>query len=327
MTVLVTGAAGFLGRHLVASLLADGLAVVGVDNFITSDRADLAELLGRSGFTFHEIDISTPEFRQLGLGLDVTAIYNLACPTGVPNLGPLAQEMLETCYDGSRHVLEIARAKGASALLTSTAEVYGNPEQFPQHEDYTGNVETLGPRKAYEEGKRVAETLFGVYHEKYGVAAKVVRVFNSYGPGMCLTDTRVVPSFIRAALDDQPLTVFGKGEQTRCHCFAGDMVRGLRLAMERGTPARAYNIGSQKQVTVRDLAELVLRLTGSRGGIRELERPRHDHDDRLPDTSRARDELGWQLTVPLEDGLRATIADFRQRLGRPEAREREAAAV
>jgi nucleoside-diphosphate-sugar epimerase len=314
MTVLVTGAAGFIGRHLVASLLAEGKSVVGVDNFITSDRGDLGRLLGEPGFTFEELDITAPEFRALGARLDVEAIYNLACPTGVPNLGPLALEMLETCYEGSKAVLDIARAQGASALLTSTAEVYGNPLVSPQDEDYTGNVETLGPRKGYEEGKRVAETLFGVYAEKYGVQAKVVRVFNTYGPGMCLTDTRIIPTFLTAALAAKPLPVHGEGQQTRCHCYVSDMVAGIRLAMAKAVPARAYNLGSQKQVTVKALADMVNELTGSTSGIRTIERPRHDHDNRLPDTTRAREELGWVRQVELEEGLRATIADFRERL-------------
>lgn len=314
MTVLVAGAAGFIGRHLVASLLAEGTSVVGVDNFITSDRGDLGQLLGETGFTFEEMDITAPEFRALGARLDVEAIYNLACPTGVPNLGPLALEMLETCYEGSKAVLDIARAKGAPALLTSTAEVYGNPLVSPQDEDYTGNVETLGPRKGYEEGKRVAETLFGVYAEKYGVQAKVVRVFNTYGPGMCLTDTRIIPTFLTAALAGKPLPVHGEGRQTRCHCFVSDMVAGIRLAMAKAVPARAYNLGSRQQVTVKALADMVNELTGSTGGIRTIERPRHDHDNRLPDTARAREELGWVRRVELQEGLRATIADFRERL-------------
>lgn len=319
MTVLVTGAAGFIGRHLVTSLLAEGHSVVGVDNFITSDRHDLRTLLATPGFRFVETDITTPDFRALGADEQFAAIYHLACPTGVPNLGPLALEMLETCYEGSKAVLDIARAQGIPALLTSTAEVYGNPQVSPQHEEYTGNVETLGPRKGYEEGKRVAETLFGVYAEKYGVAAKLVRVFNTYGPGMCLRDTRIVPRFITAAIAGEPLPVHGDGSQTRCHCYASDMVAGIRLAMAKGQPARVYNLGSQQQVTVQALAEAIIRLTGSNSVIEQIERPRHDHDNRLPDTTRARAELGWTRAVELDDGLRATIADFGARLANADA--------
>ncbi len=315
MTILVTGAAGFLGRHLVTSLLADGYAVAGVDNFITCDRTDLAGLVADPNFTFAEIDVTSAEFPAFASNFRLEAIYHLACPTGVPNLGPLALEMVETCYVGSRWALEIARERRVPILLTSTAEVYGDPRVSPQTETYTGNVDTLGPRKGYEEGKRVAETLFGIYAERFGVPAKIVRVFNTYGPGMSLSDTRVVPSFVRAALTGRPLVCHGDGGQTRCHTYVSDMVRGLRLAMERGRPARAYNLGSDQQVSVRALAHLVIKLAGSDSPIAQIVRPGHDHKNRLPDTTRARDELGWVRSVGLEDGLRATIADFRERLG------------
>ena len=315
MTVLVTGAAGFLGRHLCASLLRDGHDVVGVDNFRTSDPRDLTPLLRQPGFCFAQLDITTRSVRTFARGLTFRAIYNLACPTGVPNLGPLALEMLETSYTGSRAVLELARRNRAPVLLTSTAEVYGNPQTSPQTEDYTGNVDTLGPRKGYEEGKRVAETLFGIYAERYGVAAKIARVFNTYGPGMSLDDTRVMPSFVRAALEGRPLRIHGDGAQTRCHIHVQDMVAGIRAVMDRGIPARAYNIGSHIPVTVRALAERVIALSGSTSGIEQIARPAHDHDHRLPDTSRARTELGWLATVILDDGIRDMIADFQSRLG------------
>ena len=315
MTVLVTGAAGFLGRQLCASLLRDGFDVAGVDSFITSDPADVNYLLDEPAFLFEQLDITTPAFETFARSRRFAAIYNLACPTGVPNLGPLALKMLETCYEGSKAVLEIAQRDRAPVLLTSTAEVYGNPEVSPQAETYTGNVDTLGPRKGYEEGKRVAETLFGIYAERYGVAAKVVRVFNTYGPGMNLRDTRVTPTFVCAALEGRPLRIHGAGRQTRCHTFASDMITGLRAAMTTGRPAYAYNLGSSTQVTVRDLAERVITLTGSRGTIESVDRPAHDHDNRLPDTTRALMELGWSTRVSLDDGLRAMIADFRARLG------------
>jgi nucleoside-diphosphate-sugar epimerase len=328
MSVIVTGAAGFLGRNLVQSLLDDGFSVAGVDNFITSDRRDIVSLAGRSGFEFAELDITRPEFVSFASRFaQIEAIYHLACPTGVPNTGPLAYEMMATSYEGSKAVLEIARAHRAPALLTSTAEVYGNPLVSPQTETYAGNVDPLGARKGYEEGKRAAEALFAIYHERFGVQAKVVRVFNTYGPGMCLDDTRVIPAFLKAALTGQPLRVQGDGSQTRCYTFASDMVNGIRLAMAKGTPARAYNLGSQQQVMVRELAELVLRLTGSRSPIVSIDRPSHDHDSRLPDTTRAESELGWRRVVELEEGLLASTADFRLRLGLGEAREEVASRV
>jgi nucleoside-diphosphate-sugar epimerase len=314
VTILVTGAAGFLGRHLARSLLAEGHHVIGVDSFITSDRIDLLELRIDPRFTFFELDVSREEF-VAKLGYDhLDAIYHLACPTGVPNLQPLALEMLETCYLGSKAVLELARLNNAPVLLTSTAEVYGDPEVMPQAETYTGNVDPLGPRKGYEEGKRVAETLFGIYAERFGVRAKIARVFNTYGPGMALSDTRVVPSFIVAALRNRPLIIYGDGSQTRCHTYVDDMVAGLRSLMERGRPGRAYNLGSQTPVSVLELARTIMTLAGSRAGIEYRERPAHDHDRRLPDINRARTELGWQPVVPLGQGLARTIEDFAQRL-------------
>jgi nucleoside-diphosphate-sugar epimerase len=176
MSAIVTGAAGFLGRHLVASLLADGIDVVGFDNFITSDPEDLQPLLSDPRFEFHSLDICSPQFREIALARPAWEIFHLACPTGVPNLGPLALEMLETCFDGTRAVLDVAREHRAAVVLASSAEVYGNPTESPQYEGYTGNVDTLGPRKGYEEGKRVAETLMAIYAERYGVPATVARI-------------------------------------------------------------------------------------------------------------------------------------------------------
>lgn len=314
MTILVTGAAGFIGKHLVRSLLDDGHVVVGVDNFITADRADIEPLLAHERFTFVERDIVDGPLDDLPQADSLSAIFNLACPTGVPNLVPLAYEMLATCYDGSRNVLELARKSGATVLLTSSAEVYGNPLVSPQTEDYTGNVDTLGVRNGYEEGKRVAETLFGIYAQKHGVQAKIVRVFNTYGPGMSLSETRVVPAFVRAALGGQPLRIHGEGAQNRCHTFVTDMVRGIRLAMAKGEPGRAYNLGSQKQTTIRELAEAIVRVAGSPSQLQFIDRPSHDHDSRLPDTKRARNELGWEPTIGLDDGLALTLEDFRRRL-------------
>jgi len=314
VTVLVTGAAGFLGRHLVRSLLAEGERVIGVDNFVTSDQIDLIELRIDPRFTFIECDVSTEAFIAALGRQPVHAIYHLACPTGVPNLQPLALEMLATSYLGSEAVLRLACANKAPVLLASTAEVYGNPEVVPQAETYNGNVDPLGPRKGYEEGKRVAETLFAIYVERFGAHATIARIFNTYGPGMALTDTRVIPAFVTAALNNQPLTIHGDGSQTRCHAYVDDMIVGLRRVMARGKPGRAYNLGSPSPITVRDLAHAVLRLSGSQARIVHIERPVHDHDRRLPDISRARSELGWEPRVTLEEGLTATIEDFARRL-------------
>ncbi len=321
MTAIVTGAAGFIGRHVVAGLIAEGHAVVGFDNFITSDRDDLVPLLREPGFDFHELDVTSDAFRDIARRAGAEEIYHLACPTGVPNLGPLALEMLETSFDGTRAVLDVARACGARVVLASTAEVYGNPTVSPQPETYTGNVDTLGPRNGYEEGKRVAETLCGIYAERYGVAAKVARIFNTYGPGMSLRETRVVPAFVRAALCGTPVRVHGRGEQRRCHTYVDDLVDGLRRVLRDGAAGRAYNLGSHESETVRVLAETIVALTGSRSEIVEVPRAAHDHDARLPDTTRAEQELGWRPTVPLEEGLGYTIDDIARRLARRATRE------
>jgi nucleoside-diphosphate-sugar epimerase len=315
--VLVTGAAGFIGRHVVRALLADGEVVIGVDNFITSEREDLRPLLEAPRVRFIEADVASPAFPAALAGQRVDAIYHLACPTGVPNLGPLALEMLRTCYEGTSAALSLARAHNAPLLLASSAEVYGNPERAPQDESYSGNVDPLGPRKGYEEGKRVAETLCGIYAERFGVRAVIARIFNTYGPGMSLAETRVVPAFARAALEGRPLLLHGDGAQTRCHLYIDDLVAGLRLALAHGAPGRAYNLGGTTPATVRDLAERIVRLAGSSSPIVTVERPAHDHDNRLPDTGRARTELGWQALVDFETGLAETIADIRTRLAAP----------
>jgi nucleoside-diphosphate-sugar epimerase len=315
MSVLVTGAAGFIGRHLVRRLLEDGHQVVGVDNFATSQRADLSELLDLEHFRFVELDVcQRDDLMALATREHVEAIYHLACPTGVHNLVPMALEMLATCYEGTQAVLEIARALDAPVLVTSSAEVYGNPEVSPQSETYTGNVDPLGPRKGYEEGKRVAETLCGIYAERYGVRAHIVRVFNTYGPGMSLAETRVVPAFVRAAISGEPITMHGDGSQTRSHTYVSDLVDGLRRVMARGKPGYPYNLGSERQETVAALADLVVTATDSSSEIRRTHRPAHDHDQRLPDVSRAAEDLDWAATVPLEQGLVATAEDFRRRL-------------
>lgn len=314
MSVLVTGAAGFLGRHLVTRLLDEGHEVVGVDNFVTSDRHEMARLTEQAAFEFHEVDVTSPGFRAIATEAHPSEIFHLACPTGVPNLRPLALEMLETSFDGTRHVLEAAYDVGARVLVASSAEVYGNPTVSPQTEDYTGNVDTLGPRNGYEEGKRVAETLCAIYADRFGTGCSIARIFNTYGPGMSLNDTRVVPAFVRAALAGVPLLIHGDGSQKRCHSYVDDTVRGLLTVARHGESGAAYNIGSEHAMTVQALAERIIAVSDSRSTIEHIGRPGHDHDARLPATERAR-ELGWAASTPLEVGLQATIADFAARLG------------
>ena len=311
---MVTGAAGFLGKHLVRSLLADGHHVVGVDNFITSDPRDLQALRSDPHFDFYAVDVCTPELRRIAADYRLRGIFHLACPTGVPNLAPLAVEMLRTCTEGTYNVLEIAREHGARCLLASSAEVYGDPLVAPQDESYHGNVDPLGARKAYEEGKRVSESWFGIYAERFAVEATIARLFNSYGPGMSLHDARIVPTFVAAALQGHPIPVHGEGSQLRCYTFVSDTIRGLRRVMEAGEPARPYNIGSTDQVSALTIATMIKELSYSDSEIVRTPRPSHDTNGRLPTVARARDELGWAARVPLRDGLQRTITDFSARL-------------
>jgi nucleoside-diphosphate-sugar epimerase len=315
MRVLVTGAAGFIGRHMVRSALARGASVLGVDSFVTSSRDDLdRDAAGWDLFDFQECDVRSPEFRSLGAAFRPNFIAHLACPTGVPNLVPLAYEMLTTSFDGTRNALEIAEAARARVVVASSAEVYGDPEISPQSESYSGNVDTLGPRRGYEEGKRVAETLAGIAADSRGIPVCIARVFNTFGPGMSLTDTRVVPSLVRAALEGRELAVHGDGRQTRCHCYVSDTVAALWELLLAGQPGRAYNIGSTNQVSIVDLAREIQALVPTAGPIVHAGRPAHDHQSRLPDTRRVLSELGWEPRVDLVAGLKLTIADFEMRL-------------
>lgn len=318
MRILVTGAAGFLGRHVLSSALDRSESVLGVDNFVTSvpgdleaDRARWARPIG-----FETLDVRSERFVEFASDFSPDVIFHLACPTGVPNLGPLAEEMLTTSFDGTRNVMTIAERSGARVVVASSAEVYGDPQVSPQAESYTGNVDTLGPRKGYEEGKRVAETLSGIAAEAKGVRVAIARIFNTYGPGMSLDDTRVVPAFVRAAIEGRDLTMHGEGLQLRCHCYASDTVDGLWRIALGGVPGRAYNLGSSVQHSVADLAHKITAMAGSQSRVKTIPRPIHDHQARLPDTSRIRNELGWNAHVSLETGLQHTITDFARRLAR-----------
>lgn len=306
-SILVTGGAGFIGSNLCRTLLAEGHVVHAVDNCITGSRTTIAALEGNANFFFYLLDISEPQFLETFLNTKIDLIYSLACPTGVPNLITLAEEMLRTCAQGTFNVLEIAKHHRAKVLLTSTAEVYGQPLVSPQDETYTGNVNPLGMRSAYEEGKRFAESTLAMYVRKYGVDARVVRIFNTFGPGMSLNDFRVIPHFIQCVLNEQPLRLYGDGLQTRTHLYVDDLVRGLQLVMESGIPGEAYNVGGEHQMTIRELAELIITLTNHDAGIIYEPHFIEDHTHRRPSVEKAK-SLGWSQQIPLEEGLRRMIA-------------------
>lgn len=306
-TILVTGSAGFIGSNLCHALLREGYFVHGVDNYITGVRGNTEALSANERFLFHEIDITSPTLVSFFDADSIQYIYHVACPTGVPNLRILAAEMLATCSSGMFNVLELARKHRAKVLFTSTAEVYGQPEKFPQDESYNGNVSTLGERSCYEEGKRFSEAVLAMYVRMHGLDARIARVFNTYGPGMSLDDKRVIPQFFRSVKVGEPLTIYGDGSQTRCHLYVDDLVRGLQIIMERGLPGEAYNIGSERQLTVRELAEMVVDITGHDGGIRYEPHFIEDHRHRRPAVEKVRN-LGWEQIITIEEGLERMAA-------------------
>jgi nucleoside-diphosphate-sugar epimerase len=309
MKILVTGAAGFIGSNLSRRLIAQKQRVVAVDNLITGLKSNLADLLKNPNFKFIKGDITQKSFLAKLKGQKFDQIYHLACPTGVPNIGPMAEEMLLTCSVGTRNVLELGRLSGARVIFTSSSEVYGDPEVFPQSEEYTGNVDPIGARSPYEEGKRFSESLFKMYCSKYKLDCSVVRLFNTYGPGMSTKDTRVIPQFLSNARKNAPLIIKGSGKNTRTYCFVDDLIEGLVLVMEKGSDGEVYNLGSTKEVSVLELADLVLKLTKSKSKVRHIKDNIPDHKGRRPELRKIK-KLGWSQKVGLKSGIIQTYSAF-----------------
>src|SRR3989344_2401839 len=307
--VLITGGAGFVGTNLCKKLLDIGYKVTAVDNLITSNGENIKALSRNQNFKFIKHDIISPKWKMINDKWKIDVIYHLACPTGVPNLTRLSEEMLLTCSIGTKNVLDLALKNKAKVVFTSSSEVYGNPEKFPQNENYTGNVNTVGIRSPYEEGKRFSESLMIMYVRKYNLDAVIARIFNTYGPLMSKKDTRVIPKFLKQATHNESLTVEGKGIQTRTFCYVDDLVDGLLLLGKRGRKGEVYNIGSDKEISIKDLAKEVLELTKSNIGIKNIHRPSHDHNRRLPDLGKA-DKLNWRTKVDLDEGLERTAQWF-----------------
>jgi dTDP-glucose 4,6-dehydratase len=306
MRILVTGAAGFLGSHLSDKLLGLGHRVVGIDNFITGNRANIAHLAGNPDWEFIEQDVTT--HMQIDGPLD--GIFHFASPASPVDYLELPIQTLKVGSLGTHKALGLARAKGARFFLASTSEVYGDPLVHPQPESYWGNVNPVGPRGVYDEAKRFAEAMTMAYHRYHQVDTRIVRIFNTYGPRMRPRDGRVVSNFIVQALHGEPLTVYGHGEQTRSFCYVDDLIEGIVRLFERGTD-EPTNLGNPNEYTVRQLAERVLALTGSKSPIVERPLPTDDPKVRKPDITRARTTLGWEPKVSLDDGLRRTIEYFR----------------
>ena len=307
-SVLVTGGAGFIGSHLVERLLGAGRRVIVVDSLVTGQRRNLPD---DDRLTFLEYNISEPEWTQdSALDTPIDRVFHLACPPSPVDFARLPVEICLTCSFGTKQVIELAVKKQARLLYTSTSEVYGDPLEHPQVEEYRGNVSTDGPRSCYDEGKRFGEALIAAYRQRDGLDARIVRVFNTYGPRMRHADGRVVPAFLDQALDSRPLTVFGDGRQTRSFCFVDDLVNGI-LALMESDYARPVNLGNPDERTIGELAELVIELTGSKSELSYKPLPTDDPKRRRPDITTAKRELGWEPQVELRDGLARTVASFR----------------
>lgn len=304
--VLVTGGAGFIGSHLCCALVNSGHDVICLDSFFTGQKANVHELRSCPNFELLRHDVVNP------ILLEVDQVYNLACPASPVHYQHNAIKTVKTNVLGTMNMLGLCKRVGAPMLQASTSEVYGDPEVHPQGEEYWGNVNPLGPRSCYDEGKRVAETLCMDYKRQNGVDAKIVRIFNTYGPNMAMNDGRVVSNFITQALRGEPITVYGDGSHTRSFCFVDDLVRGL-LAMMNDTEvgfSGPVNLGNPEEYTMLELAETVIRLTGSPSKIQYLPLPKDDPKRRKPDITKAKDVLKWRPQVSLEQGLQETIAYF-----------------
>jgi len=309
MRIVLTGAAGFLGSHLSAHFLNEGHQVIGVDNLITGSRDNLAWLQGFEGFSFREHDVSVPLF----ISGPVDGVLHFASPASPVDYLDFPIQTLKVGSLGTHNMLGLAKEKGARFLLASTSEVYGDPEVHPQPESYWGRVNPVGPRGVYDEAKRFAEAITIAYYRVHGVPVRVARIFNTYGPRMRPADGRVVSNFIVQALRGEPLTVYGDGSQTRSFCYVEDEIQGLYRLFLSEEP-NPVNIGNPNEFTIRELAEAVIRLVGGPSELEFRDLPTDDPKVRRPDITRARELLGWEPTIDLEEGLRRTIPYFRERV-------------
>ena len=306
---LVTGGAGFLGSHLCERLLNDGYSVICVDNYYSSTKDNIAHLLDNPRFEVIRHDVTFP------LYIEVDEIYHLACPASPIHYQRDPVQTTKTAVHGSINMLGLAKRTGAKILLTSTSEIYGDPLVHPQTEDYWGNVNPIGPRACYDEGKRAAETLFFDYHRQHDLKIKVVRLFNTYGPRMHPYDGRVVSNFVVSALTGKPITIYGEGQQTRSFCYVDDLIDGLIAMMNSADEVTGpINLGNPGEFTIAELAAEVIKQTGVNPGIEYLPLPPDDPTRRQPDITRAKQTLGWEPTIELESGLAKTIEYFRATL-------------
>ncbi len=309
--ILVTGGAGFIGNHLCERLLAEGNDVICLDNFFTGRRSNIRRFEGHPHFEWIRHDVIEP------IRLEVDQVYHLACPASPVHYQANPIWTIKTSVDGTMNMLGLAKRVKARLLLASTSEIYGDPLVHPQTEDYWGNVNPIGPRSCYDEGKRIAETLAFEYHRQHAVDVRVIRIFNTYGPNMLEHDGRVVSNFICQALRGNDLTIYGTGEQTRSFCFVSDLVEGMmRMMNNEAGFVGPVNLGNPGEFTMLELAEKVLAQTGSGSKIVYRELPENDPKRRKPDISLAIEKLGWEPRIPLDEGLAKTIAYFREEIAR-----------
>ena len=304
-SILVTGGAGFVGSHLCDRLIAEGHDVICLDNFFTGRKKNIEHLLGEPRFELLRHDVTFP------LYIEVDEIYNLACPASPIHYQHDPVQTTKTSVHGAINMLGLAKRLKCRIFQASTSEVYGSPAVHPQTEDYWGNVNPIGPRSCYDEGKRCAETLFFDYHRQHKLEIKVARIFNTYGPRMHPNDGRVVSNFVVQALKGEPITIYGEGRQTRSFCYVDDLIDGIVRLMESPRDMTGpVNLGNPVEFTIKDLAELAISMTGSKSELVFRPLPQDDPMQRQPDISLAKDRLGWEPSVPLRDGLARTIAYF-----------------
>lgn len=305
--ILITGGAGFIGSNLCERLLNDGHKIICVDNLMTGNMKNIEHLLNNNKFTFINHDITT----YLEINEDIDEIYNLACPASPPKYQKNPIETLKINFLGVLHLLELARVKNAKLLQSSTSEIYGEPEITPQHENYRGNVNTIGIRSCYDEGKRVAETLMMDYHNQYNVDIRIARIFNTYGSKMDKHDGRVVSNFINQSLNNDDITIYGKGDQTRSFCYIDDLIDGL-IKLMNSDYIYPINLGNPCEITMIQLSDIILDLTNSKSKIIYKDLPSDDPTNRKPDITKANNILNWKPHYDLEKGLMKTIEYFRK---------------
>ena len=308
MRILVTGGAGFIGSHLIEKLLKEKHYVISVDNYYTGNPVNTALFKNDKNFEFIRHDVNFP------LYIEVDGIYNLACPASPIHYQKDPVQTLKTSVQGSINLLGLAKRTGAKILQASTSEIYGDPKINPQVEEYWGNVNPIGPRSCYDEGKRVAETLFFDYHRQHNLDIRVARIFNTFGPRMSFNDGRVVSNFIYQALHDKDITIYGTGEQTRSFCYVDDLVDGLMKLFNQDSVYQPINLGNPEPISMKQLAQEVIDLTNSKSKIVYLDLPIDDPKDRKPDIEKAKNILNWKPLITRREGIQRSIEDFKKRL-------------